>query len=219
MARNTAPTVSYPADMVWAAASAAQRINGAYIKAGQGYDAATDTVKPSNRELMLQLLDQRSNEITEQDREHGVLVRKGSQALMFDILKGKILNDFQQTALAISNRDEITSGYDIAVMASLPSGFERTQARNTVEQRVRFAQGGLVGQVGDKVTARVEVLRSSFSQQWMTWFITAVTEQDQPVFFSFKSELAVGSTVAITGTVKAHRDGQTQFNRVKLVRN
>ena len=215
MTRNTAPTFSYPADTAWAAASAAQRINGRYVKMGQGYDAVTDTVSPSNRELMQQLL--QSGAVTAEDRAQGQLVRAQQQALMFKMLQGKILSEFEQTAYAISARDEIESNYDIAVMASLPASFIRTQARQTVEQRVRFARGGYVGQVGDKVSVTVEVLRSSYSQQWMTWFVTAVTEQDQPVFFSFKTVIDVGSTVAITGTVKAHREDTTQLNRVKFI--
>jgi hypothetical protein len=36
------------------------------------------------------------------------------------------------------------------------------------------------------------------------------------VFFSYKQEVTVGNVLNIAGTVKRHRDNQTQLNRVKV---
>ena len=44
-----------------------------------------------------------------------------------------------------------------------------------------------------------------------------MNDADQPVTFSFKVALKASDRFSITGTVKGHRDGKTQLNRVKIV--
>jgi len=117
----------------------------------------------------------------------------------------------------ISNRDVIESTYDIAVIASLPSCYERGVVRQTADQRVSFATGGFIGKLNDKVSVSIEVLKSIYSQKWMTHYVTGITSDDQVVFFAYKSELPIGNMFDIYGTVKAQRDTTTQLNRVKVI--
>jgi hypothetical protein len=119
--------------------------------------------------------------------------------------------------MLISNRDVIESTYDVAVIASLPSCYERGVARQTVDQRINFAQGGFISAVGNKVSTSIEVLKSKFSNTYNINFVTGITSSDQVVFFAYKNELAIGKMVDIYGTVKAHRDNSTQLNRVKVI--
>jgi hypothetical protein len=42
-------------------------------------------------------------------------------------------------------------------------------------------------------------------------------DNDQAIFFSYKTELEAGALIKISGTVKAHRDNVTQLNRVKIL--
>jgi len=209
-------TVNYNADDVWSAACAAQRINGSYIKLSIISESDPATTKLSNRMIVGQLLVDQSG-ITEQDREQGKKVRAFYQALTFKILQGKQLGDFDNTAMLISNRDVITGNYDVAVIASLPSCYERGVVRQTADQRVNFATGGFIGKANDKVTLSIEVLKSVYSQKWMTNYVTGITSDDQVVFFSYKEALDIGKVLNITGTVKAHRDNSTQLNRVKVI--
>jgi hypothetical protein len=132
-------------------------------------------------------------------------------------LQGKRLNEFDNTAMLLANRDVITSNYDLAVICSLPSCYERGVVRQTVDQRISFAQGGFIGSIGNKVSATVEVLKSVYSQKWGTNYVTGITSDEQVVFFAYKSELPVGKMFDIYGTVKAHRDTTTQLNRVKVI--
>jgi hypothetical protein len=155
--------------------------------------------------------------ITEADYEQGKKVRAFYQAYTFKILQGKQLSEFDNTAMVIANRDTITSEYDVAVISSLPSCYERGVVRQTVEQRINFATGGFIGPIGNKVSTSIEVLKSVFSQKWMTNYVTGITSDDQVVFFSYKNELEVGKMYDIYGTVKAHRDNTTQLNRVKVI--
>lgn len=208
--------LNYNADDVWGAAVQAQRINNAYVKLSMISESDPNLTKLSNRMLVEQMLADPFT-ITDEDREEGKKVRAYYQAFTFKILQGKRLNEFDNTAMLIANRDAITSTYDIAVIASLPSVYERGVKRKTVEQRISFAKGGYVSAIGNKVSLTVEVLRSIYSQKWATTYITAITSDEQVVFFAYKNELEVGKMIDIYGTVKAHRDNTTQLNRVKVI--
>ena len=199
------------ADDVWAAACQAQRLNQGYIKVDEDAPAGQ-----KNRSIVTNLLADTSK-ITDEDREEGKLVRKFYQAYTFKILKGIKLSEFDNTAMLLANRDTIDTSFDIAVITSLPSGYERGVKRQTVDQRIQFARGGLIGTVGDKVSPSIEVLKSVFSQNWNTHYITGITSDDQVLFFAYKQQLEVGKMFDLYGTVKAHRDNTTQLNRVKVI--
>jgi len=208
--------LNFNADDVWSAACAAQRINGSYIKLSIISESDPATTKLSNRMIVEQLLADQSG-ITDEDREHGKKVRAFYQALTFKILQGKQLSDFDNTAMLIANREVITGNYDVAVIASLPSCYERGVVRQTADQRVNFATGGFIGKASEKVKLEIEVIRCTYSHSYNVFFVTGITEQDQPVFFSYKDKVPTGDTMNIVGTVKAHRDNITQLNRVKVI--
>jgi len=215
MAHSQKTVLSFNADDVWSAACAAQRINGAYVKLSM-LSEADNTYKLSNRQVVESLLVDTFN-ITDEDREQGKKVRAFYQAYTFKILQGKRLNEFDNTAMLLANRDVITSNYDLAVIASLPSCYERGVVRQSVDQRINFAKGGFIGKIGNKVSATVEVVKSVYSSKWVTNYITGITSDDQVVFFSYRTELPIGAMIDIYGTVKAHRETTTQLNRVKVI--
>lgn len=210
--RTSKPIITFNADDVWAAACAAQRVNGEYIKC-----TLAGTKLETNREIFDRLLGNPAEFIKDEDREMGQKVRAYYQAFTFKILKGQALSDFDNNAMLIANRDTLGSNFELATIVCLPANYERSTKRDNVNQRIAFASGKLLGNIGDKmVVDNVEVVRSVFSQKWNTHYITCITPEDSVVFFAFKQALDVGSRVSIGGTVKAHRDGQTQLNRVKV---
>jgi hypothetical protein len=214
--RTQKVTVNYNADDVWSAACAAQRINGSYIKLSVVSESDPATTTLSNRMMVEQLLAD-TFIITDEDRVQGKKVRAFYQALTFKILQGKQLSDFDNNAMLIANREVITGNYDVAVIASLPSCYERGVERQTAEQRVNFATGGFIGKASDKVKLEIEVIKCTYSHSYNVFFVTGITTQDQPVFFSYKDKVPTGDTMNIVGTVKAHRDNITQLNRVKVI--
>ena len=211
MARYQKPVLNFNADDVWSAACAAQRMNGNYIKA-----IAPGVEQQTNRQIVENLLTDTFS-ITDEDREQGLKVRAFYQALTFKILQGKHLNEFDNNAMVISNRDVITNNYDLAVIASLPSCYERGVVRQSADQRISFATGGFIGKVGDKVKLEIEVIKCTYSQMYNVFFVTGISTNDQPVFCSYKEKVPTGDTMNIAGTVKAHRDNITQLNRVKVI--
>lgn len=206
--RMRQPQVTYPTDVVFAAASYADRINGGeYVK----YSCED---QKTNRHLMdLALADQTL--ITQVDRDAGEAVRRFYHSLTFKILKGIRLSEFDNTAMLIANKEQSDGNYDVAVTAALPSCYRRAMLRDQANAKIDFARGGLIGKVGDKVKLTVEVVRCVFSQQYGVFFVTGVTAEDQPVFFAFKKQVSMGDMMSVQGTVKAHRDNSTQLNRVK----
>ena len=216
--KTTKVAVNYNADDVWAAAVAAQRINGAYVKLSMISESDPKMNQKSNRQIVESFLVDTFS-ITDEDRAQGKKVRSFFQALTFKILQGKQLSEFNNTAMLIANRDVITSTYDIAVICSLPATYLKASKRDDVDRRINFASGGKVGVVGEKVTLNIEVVKQIYSQKWMTWYITGITAEDQSVFFAYKDEIEIeiDKTISILGTVKGHRDNSTQLNRVKVL--
>ena len=222
-AKTHTPGDLFPVATVWAAACAAQRINGRYIKqdefdypeGGQAVLTAT-----ASRTIMKELL-ANPDRLTAQDFEQGAECKTFLQNdITFRALKNKLTEFDSATSKVLAveeNFDSAQHKYELAVIASLPASRTRALERQATDSRVRQATGAYVGAVGDKVALDVEVIKTNYSQQWNTWYATAITSDNRAVFFAFKEQLTIGNSILIKGTVKAHRSGTTQLNRVKIV--
>jgi hypothetical protein len=220
---NPVLQVGFPVSDVWAAACAAQRVNGEYLKEGRNnYDDKGQVLSTTrrNRDIMLEFLHNPSN-LTVDDVEQGEAVRKWLQHdLTFRALKSG-LTDFDQATqkcLAVQDRFyTVGQRYELAVVAALPNVYAKAKSREATQDRIATTSGELIGSVGDKIQLNVEVIRTVFSKTWNIWFATVVTSDNHAVFFSHKNPLTVGHFLTIKGTVKAHKDGQTQLNRVSII--
>ena len=222
-AKPRTPGDLFPVATVWAAACAAQRINGRYIKqdefnypeGGQAVLTAT-----ASRTIMKELL-ANPDRLTAQDFEQGAECKTFLQNdITFRALKNKLTEFDSATSKVLAveeNFDSAQHKYELAVIASLPASRTRALERQATDSRVRQATGDYVGTVGDKVALDVEVIKTNYSQQWNTWYATAITSDNRAVFFAFREQLTIGNSILIKGTVKAHRTGTTQLNRVKIV--
>jgi len=217
-------SAKYSVSDVWAAACAAHRINGGYFKeyAYEWSEVEKRNViaKRKNREIMMEFLADPTH-LTVDDIERGEYCRNFLQNdLTFRTLKNKT-GDFDtaiRKVLAVQGMfDNHFHKYELAIVACLPASVGRSEIRQNSESRVQFAQGGFVGEVDDKVELQVEVLNSNFSKQYNIYWVRAVTESDQAVFFSSKESYDPGTHLAIKGMVKAHKDNLTQLNRVKVL--
>ena len=211
-------------DNVWGAAVAAQRMNGSYVKETMyKLDENTNTTvvhKLRNRDIMVDILANPA-QLTVEDIAQGQECRKFlQQDITFRALKNK-LTEFDSSVskvLAVTEEfDTEKHKLELAVVACLPQSHARSLERQAVQERVRQTSGALIGTPGDKVRLDVEIVKSNFSQQWNTWYATGVTADNSAVFFAYRQELAKGAKHTIQGTVKAHRDGSTQLNRVSII--
>ncbi len=220
-------SAKYSVSDVWAAACAAHRVNSGYFKEyvyehleGQPLSQPPAIVKRKNRDVMMEFLENPAQLLVE-DVQRGEHCRNFLQNdLTFRTLKNKI-SEFDtalKKVLAVQGQfDSYHHKYELAIVACLPQSVERSEVRQNSDNRVQFAQGGLVGKVGDKVDANIEVLNSTYSKQYGVYWVRGITEADQPVFFSSKKSYDTGTTLTIKGTVKAHKDNLTQLNRVKVM--
>jgi hypothetical protein len=217
-------SVKHSVDNVWGAAVAAQRINGEYLKEEKRtFDMVTGEVvdrKLRNRDIMADILANPAV-LTVEDIAQGQECRKFLQNdITFRALKGR-LTDFDSSVskvIAVEQEfDTVKNKLELAVVACLPASHARALERQATQERVRQTSGAVIGALGDKVMLNVEVIKTNYSQQWNTWYATAITADNCAVFFAYRQELAKGATHTIRGTVKAHRDGQTQLNRVSVL--
>ena len=214
----------YSVSDVWGAACHAQRINGAYIKQDVWeWPSETATAmqlkRKSNRNIMIEALDNPFM-ITDEDRAAGVECLKFiSNDMTFRALQNK-LTDFDSSVMKITAVTDRffpqTHKLALATVACLPNSYQRALKR--IEEQDRLGQtAGYIGTVGDKVTINVDIVRCVFSQKWNTYYATAITSNNETVFFAIREPLNTGTTLVFRGTVKAHRDGQTQLNRVSIL--
>ncbi len=219
MARRQPSEVrEYSAEMVWAAAAYADRINsGEYLREQENILNPDGTWQPgrsANKRLLAEAL-ANSDLVTEADRETGREAWHWHQGRsMMDGLRGE-LRDFKKTLFeAVSQTAFLsTNTMHMAVIASQirawRAGVAEEEARDDVAP-------GYLAAVGDKVRASVTVIRSVFSQNYNVFFVTAKTDSRHMVFFSYRDRLETGHQCSIAGTVKAHRDDSTQLNRVRM---
>lgn len=222
-ARNS---VMYPSDLMFAASAAADRVNqGQYVKVDNNqYETAdADNIpaqehKLPNKQLMIKFLaDQR--QITDEDYQRGNDIRTHFKSLTFEILKGKILNDFQMKAATLASSEEI-SEREIGTIASMPIIFVKAQARRDIVNRLKECKSEYVGAVGTKVALSIEIVKASFSQKYGCYFISGISKENLSVFFAtsdWDPKWSVGNSMNIVGKVKAHRDEfVSQLNYVKI---
>lgn len=207
------PAKMYDTDLVFAAAQAVYRKQEFKYVKKQYFGDGTEV---TNADLLRGILVEDTSQITQEDYTVAAEIRTHYKGLMMKILAGKVLNEFDSKALALANSEQI-SERELGTVAYLPVGYNLAKKRQSVDDRINYAQGGYLGSVGDKVSFKAEVLRTVYSQQWQCYFVTAITDKDQVVFFSNKQSFEAGSNIVAQGTVKNHHaDGKTQFNRVKI---
>ena len=207
------PSFSHEADRVWALAVIAYRTNNGYIKA-----LAPDIkAHMTNRQIIEDML-KNNTAINDSDLEEGRKVRQYFKALTFKVIEGKNLTPFLQSAMQLADKEQITDNLGIATIASLPATYAKMTERDNTDRKIKWAQGGFVGTIGDKTKQTVEIIKQMWSQNWNTYYITGINDKDQVLFFAYKNNIEIGSCVTIEGVVKAHRDNSTQLNRVKVIK-
>ena len=215
--------IKYAVSDVWAAACAAQRINGAYVKEGRvdtDVDGNVISVVKRNRDIMMDFLTTPEH-LTVDDVVAGEQVlNELKKDLTWRALKGK-LNDFDQSAskvLSVEDHfDTQLNRLELAVVACLPASHKRLKSRQSTDDRMSQTSGEYVAPIGHKAMVNVEVVRCNYSKNWNIHYITAVTQDNHAVLFNVREPQEVGARISICGTVKAHKNGTTQLNRVKVV--
>jgi len=211
------PSFSYDADDVWGAAVIAFRTNGGYVKALAPAVPGIPTRK-TNRQLVEEYLES-GVPVLEADIEEGRKIRQYFKGLTFKIIEGKTLTPFLTQAMELAGKEFITDKLGIGTIASLPATYNKLIERESVENKIKWACGGFIGNVGDETTQTIEILKELWSTKFNTMYYTGITDDEQVLFFSHKGNLMVNSRVTIKGKVKSHRDNSTQLSHVKVLKD
>ena len=214
MPKRPRPTLNYPADLVWAAASAAYRVNGGYFKQAE-VTVEGVIARPTNRELVRQYLAEPST-VTADDESQG---RKCRQDLLKQATMAALKNQATEWTLLtaeMASLDAITTDYQISVITSMPKSHAQNLARETVDTRLTYCDSDPVGRINERVEVVGEVVRSNYSSQYNTHYVTVITQDNRQVFFAYRERIDPGANIRICGRVKRHADRATQLSRVKI---
>jgi hypothetical protein len=216
MAKRQRPELNYAADLVWAAACAAYRINGGYLKHPEIVDGKI--VRPTNRELVRQYLDDSGHgAITAADLKQGLLCRQTlSNSATMQALQNK-LSEWGLLSHQMAELDIITSDYEISVITAMPKSYDQTLLRENTDSRLAHCDSAPVARVNERVTLLGEVVRCNYSNKFNTHYVTVITDANQQVFFAYREQVQVGNNIQFCGRVKRHADRATQLSRVKLL--
>jgi hypothetical protein len=214
MAKRQRPTLDLTADQVWAAASAAYRVNGGYFKQPQVTDQGVIT-RPTNRELVRQYLAE-PGAVPADDVEQG---RRCRQDLLKQATMAALKNQATEWTLLtaeMAGLDTITTDYQVSVITAMPKSHSQNLARETVDSRLAYCDSDPVGRVDERVDIVGEVVRSNYSNQYNTHYVTVITDVNRQVFFAYRERIEPGANIKICGRVKRHADRATQLSRVKI---
>jgi len=214
--KRVRPTLNYTADQVWAAACAAYRVNGGYLKHPEVNDQGVIT-RHTNRDLVRRyLLDAGEHYVTATDRKQGIKCRK-------DLLKQATMSALRNRATEwdlltaeMAGLGTITTDYEVSVITAMPKSHSQNLTRETVDGRLAYCDSTPVGPVNHRVDTEAEVVRSNYSSQYNTHYVTVITQDNRQVFFAYRERIEPGANIRICGRVKRHADRATQLSRVKI---
>jgi len=219
---NPVLQVGYSVDDVWAAAVLADRINSGYAKETEYRwdNGVQSVVRENNRFIIMDTLQNEPDLITDELRAAGRTLRDQlAQDLTLRTLKGKTTgfdNSIQQ-CLAVTDRFyTVSHRFELAVIPSLPNSMRETVRRADVDSLLRGC-GPISAVPGTKVDLAVRVVKSFYSQNYNTHFITAVTESNGAVMFTYRERFDFNTELKIRGNVREHAAELTRLNRVKVL--
>jgi len=221
-AKNTFPS-NPDVETVWAASIYADRMNnGVYVK----YDEPGDNrntlsgiiaiPKTTSNKAYIKNAVADTSLLTADDIEGGKAMRAWVNTLSFQAIT-RSLNDFEKVMLEVSASEDWSgnANYHLAIIASMPASYARGKKRDEINSTIGFSGTKHFGTVGERLELSIKILRSSYSSNWETNFVTAQTLDSNIVYFAYKEDLAEGKLLAVRGTIKAHQaKGQTQLKRV-----
>ena len=207
------------ADQVWTFAATADRINGGYIKEDQRSADGQCVIREANKSMLRRWLREGyCGEDTPEDRDVGAAARAWHRGRLLMTALKRPLTEFEDMLNRAVGLDEFALEVNQLEIAIIASQIQSYRAGVAEEQKMWGTDTSPVAPVGTKVECQVEVIKSVYSQNYNTNYIRAVTvDTRKVVMFNYREGMDPGTVLTIKGTVKAHREDCTQFNRVKVL--
>ena len=224
----------YPADVVWACAAAADKINGGYRKSSDWeVDFSNDpegefVESPGNKTRVLRWLSQWKNnqlsktEVTDQDAVDGNSARAFWQSQMLLLLDDGA-NDYLKACVNAAHLTTVDNLTDVAVIASAITAAKREARKTEMLEKKHQLNSKHVYTVGSSVVfdKEIEVIDSRYIDKIGSSAVECIVEGNLYMWWS-NQHVQLGVYKYLKGRVKAHKtdygtdQAVTQLNYVKV---
>ena len=207
------------ADVAWAAAAYAQRINGSYLKPERnGYKTVSeDDDRVANKFIMKEAMFDTPTVLSEEDYAVGEAARDYHSKKLMMTTFSRELSDFERTLTRAVGMDVFTESdrYELAIIASQIQSYNNSVQEDQAVAGIGEKRGYVAG-VGERVGFECLILSRRYNYNYNTYSVRGITLDGYRVQFFLRDDaIAKGQTVEFKGTVKKHLDNITVLNRVK----
>jgi len=219
--RNAANVREIRTADIFAAACAAQRINGGYVKEStrryNDDESYVDIV--ANKIIVRNIINGQIDAVTDDDRVEADAVRSYWRMKMFAVLGGTA-SSFTTSCVSAASTDYVLSDdlLSFGIISYMPEGYAKGMVRDQREEQRADAEllSDHFGAINEKITGEVRVIDCVYSKNYMCYYVTGTIGRNA-VMWSSKNAVDAGKRFKLVGRVKRHRDNNvTQLNYVKL---
>jgi len=229
---NVEPKFYNRAD-VFAAAVAAQRINGEYVKRTNTQNFRGSYANPNppktdpnatklpNGSMIKVMLASDRSDITPEDYVRGEQVREYFCSMITLVFEGTA-KDFIKAAVEAATTEGVPeAGPMIMLIASLPSIYERNIQRNKEREALSNATNESIpldNHLGETVHLNITVIDAIYKDRFNSTAVNALVNNvlgNRVVFFFDKKNWTKGNTYNISGRIKNKGNQTTQLNYVR----
>jgi len=222
---------TYPSDIVWACAAAAQRINCGYQRESTwsvDKNVGEMIEHSGNRSMMIRFLESYRNnklkktEVTDADYEAGKRAQEFWQSQMLLLLDDKA-NEYLRACTAISHKEEIDVIKDLGVIASSIQAADRELTKTRSIELKNSVSSQCIHKVGARVEfdCEVDIIDVRYIDKIGAFAVDSIVDGNLYAWWS-RERIEVGTYSFLKGRVKQLKTDYhtqqpvTQLNYVKV---
>ena len=208
-------TMTFTLEQCMAAACAAQRINGKYVRRNDSTEQF-----PANNWLTFNILKEDSVQVTDIDRDNSRMIITYLEHKLPEVI-AETLQDYWRTAVLLTDKNEISieDHRTFAFLASVPASVYNACGREQVADELakRVENSRCVGQPGDNFArTALTILGSVYSRNYFKYYHTACDADGNVIRFPLSEKLEDNSTHNICGRIHKHDGNMTVLHYVRV---
>jgi hypothetical protein len=208
-------TNTFTLQQCMAAACAAQRINGKYVRR----DDSTEEF-PANNWLTINILKENSDKVMDVDQENSRMVITYLEHKLPELI-AETLQDYWRNAVLLTDKRDIgiedyrTFAFLASVPGSVYNACTREQVAESLAKQVENSR--CIGTVGKEFPrTQVTIIGSVYSRNYFKHYHTAYTADGDVIRFPLSEQLDTGSQPTIAGRIHKHDGNMTVLHYVRV---
>lgn len=198
-----------------AAACAAQRINGKYVRRNDSTEEF-----PANNWLTVNLLTQDTDKITPEDYDNSRMVITYLEHKLPEVI-AETLEEYWKNAVLLTDKKEISAEdhRTLAFLASVPASVYNSCQRELVAEQMaaRVENSRCIGKPGDDFPkVPVTIIGSVYSRNYFKYYHTAYDADGNVIRFPLTDKLENGSHHIVSGRIHKHDGNMTVLHYVRV---